>query len=353
MKKKIVSIVGARPQFIKLAPLARALADRVEHLIIHTGQHYDAAMSTAFFEDLNIPEPDYHLEVGSGSHALQTGEILKAAEKALESMVPDGVVVFGDTNSTLAGALAAVKMGFPTIHVEAGLRSFNRDMPEEINRMATDHISDVLFAPTQTAMINLQREGLAPISHLTGDIMADALLDNIEIAVSRSTVLDTLGLDAGEYMLTTLHRPYNVDDPAKLQQIMNILGSLGCRVVFPVHPRTSKMIRQSDIVVAANILLSAPLGYLDFLRLQHGADRIITDSGGIQKEAYILKRPCITMRPETEWVETVNAGCNILVDPGDGDALSIIRSFSPKGDWPDIFGKRVALRMAELLDTTI
>ena len=345
--------MGARPQFIKLAPLARELAERLDHLIVHTGQHYDDAMSTSFFNDLNIPRPDFHLEVGSGSHALQTGEILKATEEVLERVRPHGVVVFGDTNSTLAGALAAVKMGIPTIHVEAGLRSFNRAMPEEINRVATDHISDVLLAPTKTAIENLRNEGLETISHLSGDIMVDALLGNLEIALSKSTVLESLGLDPGTYILTTLHRPYNVDDPSKLQRIMDLLRRVERRVVFPVHPRTAKMITGNDIAVGGNILLVPPQGYLDFLRLQHGADRIVTDSGGIQKEAYILNRPCITMRPETEWVETVEAGSNILADPDNGDALAVIRSFTPRGDWPDIFGKDVAPRMAALVETAI
>jgi UDP-N-acetylglucosamine 2-epimerase len=353
LKKKVVSIVGARPQFIKLAPLARALDHVFHHEIVHTGQHYDDAMSTAFFNDLNIPRPDHHLEVGSGSHALQTGEILKGTEQVLEEVRPHGVVVFGDTNSTLAGALAAVKMGIPCIHVEAGLRSFNRLMPEEINRVATDHICDMLFAPTETAMENLRLEGLAAGSHLTGDIMVDALLNNLDIALAKSDVLDRMGLQHGNYILTTLHRPYNVDDPSKLQKIMDILSRLECKVVFPVHPRTQKMIRGNHIAVGNNISLAAPQGYLDFLCLQHGADRIVTDSGGIQKEAYILNRPCITMRPETEWVETVQVGGNILADPESGDALSIIRSFSPNGDWPDIFGKHVAPQMAALVETAI
>ncbi len=353
MPKTIVSIVGARPQFIKLAPFGRALRGKFHHIIVHTGQHYDVEMSASFFSDLSIPEPDFNLEVGSGTHAVQTGEILKGSEQILEKVRPAGVVVFGDTNSTVAGALAAVKMGIPAIHVEAGLRSFNRSMPEEINRIATDHISEMLFAPTRTAMENLNHEGLGDCSYLTGDIMADALLDNLETALSRSRVLETLGLRAGAYILATLHRPYNVDDPDKLQRILAALGRQNRNVVFPVHPRTAKMIRQYGIRLGENIVLTPPQSYLDFLCLQYGADRIVTDSGGIQKEAYILKRPCITIRPETEWVETVDAGGNILLNPDDGDLETAIRSFCPSGDWPDIFGANVAEQMVTLLETRI
>lgn len=343
--KKILSIVGARPQFIKLAPLSRRIREHVTEIIVHTGQHFDKQMSDAFFTDLNIPAPDYNLNIGSGSHGQQTGNMLMAIEEVLQKEKPALVVVFGDTNSTLAGALAAAKLHIPVVHIEAGLRSFNRTMPEEINRIATDHISDYLFAPTAAAMVNIETEGLTARSFLTGDIMVDALLDNIGRARESSTILQSLKLEPESYTLLTLHRPYNVDDPANLRAILALLSRTEERVVFPVHPRTRNIIRDNDIPIPENIRTTEPVGYLDFLYLQSLSRRVITDSGGIQKEAYILQKPCLTLRPETEWVETVEAGWNRLVDYQGEGAADQISSFMPPVGHPDLFGSDVAARM--------
>jgi UDP-N-acetylglucosamine 2-epimerase len=254
-------------------------------------------------------------------------------------------VVFGDANSTLAGALAAAKLHIPVVHIEAGLRSFNRTMPEEINRIATDHISDYLFAPTAAAMVNIKTEGLTARSFLTGDIMVDALLDNIGRARESSGILQTLKMEPEFYSLLTLHRPYNVDDPANLRAILALLSRTEERVVFPVHPRTRNIIRDHHIPIPDNIRTTEPVGYLDFLYLQSLSRRVITDSGGIQKEAYILKKPCLTLRPETEWVETVEAGWNRLIDYHGQGAADQISSFSPPEGHPDLFGSDVAARM--------
>jgi UDP-GlcNAc3NAcA epimerase len=346
---KILSIAGARPQFVKLAPLSRRIRDHFTEIIVHTGQHFDRQMSEAFFSDLNIPAPDYNLNIGSGSHAVQTGNMLMAIEEVLMKEKPALVVVFGDTNSTLAGALAATKLHIPVVHIEAGLRSFNRSMPEEINRIATDHVSDYLFAPTPAAMVNIEKEGLSARSTLTGDIMVDALNDNIGRARDTSSILGILGLEPESYALLTLHRPYNVDDPANLSAILSLLSETEERVVFPVHPRTRNIIREHQIAIPGNILTTEPAGYLDFLYLQSRAARVFTDSGGIQKEAYILKKPCLTLRTETEWVETVEAGWNTLVNYHDEKAPEMIRKFSPPAPHPNLFGKDVGERMVDLM----
>ncbi|MFU8859653.1 MAG: non-hydrolyzing UDP-N-acetylglucosamine 2-epimerase [Cyclonatronaceae bacterium] len=342
---KILSIVGARPQFVKLAPLSRRIREHFTEVIVHTGQHFDRQMSDAFFSDLNIPAPDYNLNIGSGSHGVQTGNMLMAIEEVLIKEKPALVVVFGDTNSTLAGALAAVKLHIPVVHIEAGLRSFNRSMPEEINRIATDHVSDYLFAPTPAAMANIEKEGLTARSTLTGDIMVDALLDNIGRARESSAILQNMKLEPESYSLLTLHRPYNVDDPVNLRAILTLLARTEERVVFPVHPRTRNIIRDHNIRIPENIITTEPVGYLDFLYLQSHSQRVITDSGGIQKEAYILRKPCLTLRPETEWVETVEAGWNRLIDYHRDDAAEQISHFIPPEDHLDLFGLDVAARM--------
>lgn len=342
---KIACIVGARPQFIKLAPLSKKIKDHFKAVIIHTGQHFDKNMSAMFFKDLNLPQPDYNLNINCQSHGEQTGKMMIELEKVLKSERPSLAIVFGDTDSTLAGSLVCSKLHIPIIHIEAGLRSFNKEMPEEINRIVSDHTSDFLFAPTQTAMQNLAKEGLSEKAALTGDIMVDALMDNIERADKLSDILKTKGLVAEKYYLMTLHRPYNVDDPVKLRKILTKLSKISGQVIFPVHPRTSKVIDDNRLVIPDNILLSEPIGYLDFIKLESCSMKIITDSGGIQKEAYILKKPCITIRPETEWVETVKEGWNVLVDVDSDDFVNTIETFNPSQEQSDLFGKNVAQKM--------
>jgi UDP-GlcNAc3NAcA epimerase len=345
---KIASIVGARPQFIKLAPLARTIQGRrhsrigrrIEHIIIHTGQHYDYGMNKIFFKELGIPVPDYNLEVGSGSHGWQTAEILKKTEKALRKEKPDWALVYGDTNSTLAGALAAVKLNLPLAHIEAGLRSHDRRMPEEINRILTDHCSQILFCPTEGAVRNLAREGFRniveqgrlPISLKTnrarsfgvpfpwvvnvGDLMNDALLLGLSIARKKSTILEKLRLRPGRYYLATIHRAENTDDPERLRALTKALLEIGLvlPVVFPVHPRTQKCLDRLSLLPAGSERLKSihPVSYSDMLILEKNARIILTDSGGVQKEAYLLKVPCITLRDATEWPETVEFGWNRL-----------------------------------------
>jgi len=315
---KIVSVVGARPQFIKAAPVSKALlkAGHTE-ILVHTGQHYDYGMSQVFFDELNISEPDINLEVGSGHHGWQTGQMLMRIEEVLLRDEPDWVLVYGDTNSTLAGALAAVKLQIPLAHVEAGLRSFNREMPEEHNRVLTDHCSDVLFCPTQTAADNLAKEGIKRGVNLVGDTMYDAVLKFSEIAKAHSTILQALGLKAKKYLLATLHRPYNTDIPENLRSILDALLEIDNPIVFSVHPRTRERIASLDGPVKSQLYSKMrvidPVGYLDMLVLEQHARLVLTDSGGMQKEAYFFGVPCITLRPETEWVETVEAGWNVVV----------------------------------------
>jgi len=345
---RIFSIVGARPQFIKLAPLSAALRREHEEIIVHTGQHYNETMSENIFRDLGIQKPDFNLGIGSGTHAEQTGKMLIELEKVFQSGKPELVIVFGDTNSTLAGALAASKLLIPVIHIEAGLRSFNREMPEEINRIVADSISDWLFAPTGTAVNNLKKEGLEDKSQLTGDIMVDTLNFNLPIALEKSTILQDLELTIGEYYLLTLHRPYNVDDPSVLSNVIEVLSKSGERIVFPVHPRTLKVLKSLKLNFK-NIQITDPAGYLDFIALEYYSKKILTDSGGIQKEAYILKKPCITLRTETEWTETIDDGWNILINPSEKSFWDKIESFEPLGKQRNVFGENVAERMVEII----
>lgn len=325
---KLVNVVGARPQFIKLAPVLRAIAEHnqahpdlpIRDILVHTGQHYDYEMSGVFFEELGLKHPDYHLGVGSGSHGAQTGEMLRRIEEVLLTVKPDVVVVYGDTNSTLAGALAAVKLHFPVAHVEAGLRSFNRHMPEEINRVLTDHMSEYLFCPTETAVKNLEREGITRGVYLVGDVMYDALLQYMELAERRSTILRDLGLEPRRYALATVHRAENTDDPARLGGILEGLHRIvasGLPVVAPLHPRTRTAATRYGLSLDGLKVLP-PVSYLDMLMLEKHARVILTDSGGVQKEAFFLGVPCVTLRHETEWVETVQTGANWLAgfDPG-------------------------------------
>jgi len=347
---KIFSIVGARPQFIKLAPLSARLGESHNEFIVHTGQHYDYAMSEQIFNDLGMRKPDIHLEIGSGTQASQTGKMMIALEEAMLKQKPDIVIVFGDTNSTLAGALAAAKLNIPIIHIEAGLRSYNKQMPEEINRIATDHISRYLFVPTPTAMNILKAEGLEQNAYLTGDIMVDTIKNNLEIALKKSTIISSLKLENKEFNLLTLHRNYNVDDPVILEHLLNELGQLGEKVIFPVHPRTRKMLPNA-FCVPKNIEMIEPQGYLDFIVLEHHAKRIITDSGGIQKEAYILCKPCVTLRTETEWVETVEEKWNLLINPSGNEIASRIIYFTVPGKQNEVFGNNVTEKMVSIIDS--
>jgi len=347
---KIASIVGARPQFIKAAPLDKELRKHHQHLLIHTGQHYDYLMSEVFFQELGIPQPHYNLEVGSAPHGRQTGEMLIRIEETLTQEQPNCVLVYGDTNSTLAGALAAAKLHLPVAHVEAGLRSFNRRMPEEINRVLTDHISDLLFCPTETARENLAREGATEGVFKVGDVMYDAILDSIEIVDRKSHILGSLDLQPGSYLLVTIHRPGNTDDPHNLAHIMAALNEIDEEIIFPAHPRTSRAIEQLGCQLAPTVKLLEPVSYLDMLALERNARLILTDSGGVQKEAYFFGVPCVTLREETEWVETAEAGWNLLVGASKRKITQAAREFRPQGQRPEIFGDgKASQRIAHLL----
>lgn len=325
---RLMQVVGARPQFVKLAPVCRAIAaanragPRIESLIVHTGQHYDPSMSDVFFNELAIPDVDLDLGIGSGSHGRQTARMLEALEAAMLERRPDLVLTYGDTNSTLAATLAAAKLHIPLAHVEAGLRSFNRRMPEEANRLVADHLSDLLFAPTNDAMKNLANEGLSARALQVGDVMLDATRAFAPVALERSRVLERLGLEPGAYLVATLHRAENT--PAgRLGPLLAALAGLGTParpVVLPLHPRTASVIRDAGLALPGDGSLRAvePLGYLDMLALVARSRIVLTDSGGLQKEAFFLGRPCVTLREETEWLETVAAGANVVAgtDPG-------------------------------------
>ncbi len=336
--KTIVSIVGARPQFIKSAPVSRALSCCFREVLIHTGQHYDYGMSAIFFKEMEIRPPDFNLGIGGGSHGEQTGRMLIELEKVVNEVNPDCILVYGATNSTLAGALVAAKARIPLAHVEAGLRSFNRAMPEEINRVLTDHASDLLFCPTDTAVENLVKEGVIDGVHQVGDVMYDALLYNLTIARKRSQVLDRLGLGRGGYALATVHRAATTDNRERMKSVLDALSALSLRVVFPVHPRTRKMIDEWGLSAGPNVSFIEPQGYFDILILQENANCILTDSGGMQKEAYLLGVRCITLREETEWVETVSSGWNKLAGV-DRDAIcTTFENWHPQGQRPLLYG---------------
>lgn len=309
---KIVSIVGARPQFIKAATVSRVLRANkdVHEILLHTGQHYDENMSDVFFRELSIPLPDYNLEVGSGSHAEQTGLMLKGIEDVLIREKPDCTLVYGDTNSTLAGALASTKLHIPLAHVEAGLRSFNRAMPEEINRIVTDRIADMLFAPTQTAIDNLTHEGLSGITWFTGDVMFDSVLYYQERIMRDPEKYKTPGIPP-QYMLATIHRAENTDHPDNMRNILHAFARINHEIVLPIHPRTRKIL-QSSYTIPDNVHVIDPVGYLQMMKLTMDATKVMTDSGGLQKEAYFLKKQCITLRTETEWIETLHDQWNII-----------------------------------------
>ena len=337
---KITSIVGARPQFIKCAPVSMELRKKHKEVLVHTGQHYDDELSAVFFEELGMPKPEYNLDVGSGMHGKQTGKMLIAIEKVLVKEEPDMVITYGDTNSTLAGALAAVKLHIKVAHVEAGLRSFDRRMPEEINRRLTDHASDTLFCPTQTAVENLKQEGIVDGVYNVGDVMFDALLQNKRIAEKKSTILEDFGLGYKQYITATMHRPSNTDNRGNLQNIVDAFCEIDEIIAFPVHPRTVKYLKKYGLYekLQKHVKLIKPLGYLDFLKLMAHARKMLTDSGGVQKEAYMLKVPCITLRENTEWIETVEDGWNVLVGADKERIIKMVQEFEPKSKQRNIFG---------------
>jgi UDP-N-acetylglucosamine 2-epimerase len=335
---RIVTVVGNRPQFVKAAAVSRLLRERLDELIVHTGQHYDDELSRVFFEELSVPAPDRELGAGGGTNTAQTARILAALEPVLEELEPSLVLVYGDTNSTLAGALAASQAGIPTGHVEAGMRSFDRSMPEELNRVLTDHASDLLLCSTDTAMLNLEREGVRGEPHLVGDVMADVSLAFRDIAEERSSILDDLGLDPGAYLVVTAHRAGNVDRPDRLEALVALLEALPGPVVLPLHPRTRRRLEAGGLMERLErVNVVPPLGYLDFLKLARHARAVLTDSGGVQKEAYLLGVPCLTLRDTTEWVETVEAGWNTLVDL-DRDAALAALDRRPPGERPELYG---------------
>ncbi len=344
---KIVTVIGARPQFIKAASVSRAIKNYSVHsrnsspkeIILHTGQHYDDEMSAVFFRELEIPQPEYTLGVGSGTHGFQTAEMLKGIEGILISEKPDWVLVYGDTNSTLAGALAAAKLNIALAHVEAGLRSFNRSMPEEINRVLTDHLSDVLFCPSTTATENLAREGISKQVCLVGDVMADSLSFAASRASIHSGILQKLQLTERGFLLATVHRAENTDNPARLTNILRALDQLQEKTVFPVHPRTLKRIKETGFTPAGHIHMIDPVGYLDMVMLEKSARLILTDSGGVQKEAYWLSVPCVTLRDETEWVETVSAGWNRVAGTDSKKIVAAVQTFVLPSEHPPLYGK--------------
>jgi UDP-GlcNAc3NAcA epimerase len=338
---KVTTVVGARPQFVKAAVVSRAFAMEpgVTETIVHTGQHYDENMSEVFFRTLGIPMPSLDLAIGSGAHGDQTGRMLAALERVFQKERPDVVLVYGDTNSTLAAALAAAKLHIPIAHVEAGLRSFNRRMPEEINRILTDHVSELLFAPTAHAVEHLEREGLADRTHFVGDVMYDAALYYARQVGDHSRVLEPFGLAPGEFALATVHRAETTDSPDRLSVVLEALANLAeeMPVFLPLHPRTAAIVARDERMQSAlqKLRVSEPIGYLDMIALESNARIIVTDSGGVQKEAYFFKVPCVTMRTETEWNELIDAGWNRLAPPTSSRAIA------------DAIGQAIAQRPSE------
>jgi UDP-N-acetylglucosamine 2-epimerase len=352
---KIVSVVGARPQFVKAAPVSRLMRQRHEEVLVHTGQHYDDAMSASFFRDLDLPPPDQDLGVGSGTHAIQTADMLRRLEPLLSEEAPDAVLVYGDTNSTLAGALAAAKLVDAAgkrpwlAHVEAGLRSFNPAMPEERNRIVADHLSDLLLAPTPAAMANLAREGLAELATMVGDVMVDAFMD----ASSRADDFLLPIAKGKRYLLLTLHRPSNVDDPARLGAWLEAVAEQAAPVLFPVHPRTRAVLDGAQVAIPDSVTLLEPVGYLAMVALERAARVIATDSGGVQKEAYLGGVPCVTLRAETEWIETLESGWNRLCpEPSDAPvAIAAADEVDRSAPRPPLFGDgHAAERIVEALE---
>lgn len=340
---KIVSIVGARPQFIKAAAVSRKLREAHQELLVHTGQHYDYEMSGVFFDGLELPKPDVSLEVGSGTHGAQTGAMLKAIEEVLLAQRPDYVLVYGDTNSTLAGALAASKLSVRLAHVEAGLRSYNRKMPEEINRVVTDHLSSLLLCPSDTSVENLAAEGITRNVHQVGDVMLDVLNWAKERADAKGKeVLQQFGVKKRGYLLATIHRSENTDDMERLREILKAFNAVDEPIIFPVHPRSRKMMNEMGFRPGRNLKLIEPVGYVDMVALTGSARCVMTDSGGLQKETFWLGVPCLTIRNETEWVETVTCGWNVLVGQKLGHLPDMVRGIAPPASRPALYGDGAA-----------
>lgn len=354
---KIITIVGARPQFIKAAAVSRAIRDkyagRIEEIIVHTGQHYDENMSQVFFDELDIPRPGYNLEISGGNHGVMTGRMLESVENVLLQEKPDWVLIYGDTNSTLAGALAAAKLHIPVAHVEAGLRSFNMHMPEEINRILADRVSSMLFCPTDTAVKNLATEGLTNGVFNVGDVMYDVSLFYRDLARKQSSVLHDLNLDEWGYVLATCHRAENTDDPLRLLGIVDALATMArsTPVVFPLHPRTRKLLTEDgQLGRLGTVKVIDPVSFIDMVRLEQSAQAIVTDSGGVQKEAYFYGVPCLTTRDETEWVETVDSGWNKLVGADTDQIAHAFAGLHRPESHPQLYGDgRAAERIVQLL----
>ncbi|WP_137844323.1 UDP-N-acetylglucosamine 2-epimerase (non-hydrolyzing) [Microbacterium sp. 2FI] len=349
---KIVSVVGARPQFVKLAPIHKAAqAAGVEHVIVHTGQHYDPMLSDVFFDDLGIAAPDVHLGVGSGSHGVQTGAMLGALDAVFDEHRPDWVLVYGDTNSTLAAAVSAVKMHIPVAHLEAGLRSFNRRMPEEHNRVMTDHAADLLLAPTQVAVEHLSNEGLAARTILVGDVMTDVLFEvRDQVGETPSKLMEELGLEDGGYYVATIHRAENTDDPARLAAVAAGLAAIEKPVVLLAHPRVvAKAAAHGIALTQGSLVAHAPLAYADLISAALSSAGVVTDSGGLQKEAFLLRVPCTTVRTETEWVETVELGWNVLANTAEEIAAAVTRPRPTETDAAPYGDGRAAARVIDAL----
>lgn len=345
---KIVSIIGARPQFVKAAALSRHIRSNTNHkeILVHTGQHYDQNMSEIFFKQLDIPEPNYNLQVGSSTHGKQTGLMLQRIENVLVKEKPDWVIIFGDTNSTVAGALAAVKLHIKTAHIEAGLRSFNRKMPEEINRVASDHISDVLFPPTLNAANLLENEGLKDRSYFTGDIMYEVFLYYKEKSESKIKLEDII--NETEFYLATVHRQENTDFPERLESIFSAFSKLDYPVILPLHPRTKKMINKKNI--SENIKIIDPVGYLEMLALLKNCRLVLTDSGGLQKEAFFMNKKCVTLRDETEWTETLNGNWNTITGADENRIIAAVKMI-PFEEQKNYFGNgKTSEKIVEILE---
>jgi UDP-N-acetylglucosamine 2-epimerase len=351
---KIASVVGARPNFIKLAPVHKAVAKFSDHVIIHTGQHYDYELSEIFFKEFDLPKPDYNLEVGSGKPIYQIAEMIRRLETILLKTHFDLIIVYGDTNSTFAGALAANRLGLRVAHVESGLRSFDRRMPEETNRVLTDHLADYLFAPTGTAVKNLEGEHVYGRVEYTGDVSVEMIKKATGFA-RKSRIFAELELEPKSYMLFTMHRAENTDSEASLASVIKAFERLpGIKIVFPIHPRTASVIKEAGLTErlgrCRNVRIIQPVGYVDFVRLMQGASKVMTDSGGVQKEAYLLSVPCITIRRNTEWVETVKAGWNLLTDTDTDKMVRAAKNWQPRGRPRPVFGDgRASSRIASFI----